>query len=176
MPRRFFRKFAFKRDRVSKQWFMTPFRHLLHDHRLWAVRRRTVVPAFALGVFIAWLPFPGHMLAAALVSLALRINIPVAVATVWISNPITVGPMFYFAYRLGVVLLGAPTREFSFAFSLDWVTHTFVTIWQPMLLGCLILAVVSAVLSYLILDVFWRSSIADYKTAKRDRRRDTRAD
>jgi len=176
MPRRFFRKFAFKRDRVSKQWFMTPFRHLLHDHRLWTIRRRTVVPAFVLGLFIAWLPFPGHMLAAALLALLLRINIPVAVAAVWVSNPLTVGPMFYFAYRLGRMILEVPEQAFSFEFSIDWVTHTFVTIWQPMLLGCVLLGTVSAMLGYIVLDLFWRSSIADYKTTKRNNRRDGRAD
>ncbi len=166
----------FKRDRVSSQWFMTPFRHLLHDHRLWAIRRRNVVPAFALGVFIAWLPFPGHMLAAALLALVLRINIPVAAAAVWVSNPVTMFVMFPAAYQLGRAILNSAELPFSFEFSIDWVTHTFVTIWQPMLLGCLILAAVSAVLSYLILDVFWRSSIADYKTTRRNRRRDPNID
>ncbi len=176
MPRRFFRKFAFKRDRVSSQWFMTPFRHLLHDHSLWAIRRRNVVPAFALGVFIAWLPFPGHMVAAALTALAMRINIPVATAAVWVCNPVTVFVMYPAAYQLGRAILNSPELPFSFAFSIDWVTHTFVTIWQPMLLGCLILGAVSAVLSYLILDVFWRSSLANYITARRNRRRDRHAD
>ena len=57
MPRRFFRKFAFKRHELSEQWFMTPFRHMLHDHRLWGIRRKTVVPAFAIGLFIAFMPF-----------------------------------------------------------------------------------------------------------------------
>ena len=89
MPRRFFRKFAFKRHQLSEQWFMTPFRHLLHDHRLWGIRRRTVVPAFALGLFIAFMPFPGHTLTGALLALAFRVNIPVAALATWVSNPVT---------------------------------------------------------------------------------------
>ena len=56
--------------------------------------------------------------------------------------------------------------------SWDWVTHTFVTIWQPMLLGCFILGIAAAVVGYVILDLFWRSSIADYKSRKRNSRRD----
>jgi hypothetical protein len=56
--------------------------------------------------------------------------------------------------------------------SWDWVTHTFLTIWQPMLLGCFILGVLAAVTSYITLDLFWRSSIVDYKTRKRNSRRD----
>jgi uncharacterized protein (DUF2062 family) len=172
MPRRFFRKFAFKRHHLSKQWFMSPFQHLLHDHRLWGVRRRTVVPAFALGLFIAFMPAPGHTLAGALLALAFRINIPVAAITTWVSNPVTMGPMYYFAYRLGRGLLDTPLRPFSFEMSWDWVTHSFVTIWQPMLLGCVVLGAVSALAGYVTLDLFWRSSIADYKVRKQDSRRD----
>jgi len=172
MPRRFFRKFAFKRHQLSELWFMTPFRHLLHDHRLWGIRRRTVVPAFAIGVFIAFLPTPGHTLMGALLALAFRVNIPVAALATWVSNPVTMGPMYYFAYRLGRYLLGTPLQEFQFEMSWNWVTHTFLTIWQPMLLGCFILGVLAAVTSYITLDLFWRSSIANYKSRKRNSRRD----
>lgn len=176
MPRRFFRKFAFKRHQLSNQWFMAPFRHLSHDQRIWGISRRAVVPAFALGLFVSWLPFPSHMLAAALTALAFRINIPVATAVVWVSNPLTMAPMYYFAYQVGLTVLGTPARDFSFEISLDWLTNTFVTIWQPLLLGCLILGAATAVIGYVVLDVVWRSSIANYKTAKRRNRSDRRRD
>ena len=172
MPRRFFRKFALKRQNVSEQWFMSPFRHLLHDQRLWGIRRRTVVPAFALGLFISFLPTPGHTLMGALAALGFRINIPVAALSTWVSNPLTMGPMYYFAYRLGRGLLDTPLREFQFEMSWDWVSNTFVTIWQPMLLGCVILGIVAAVVGFISLDLLWRSSIADYKTRKQKSRRD----
>ena len=176
MPRRFFRKFAFKRHHMSEQWFMAPFRHLLHDHRLWGIRRRWVVPAFALGLFIAFLPFPGHTLAAALVALALRVNIPVAAVTTWVSNPLTVGPMYYFAYRLGVNILGIPPRPFEIELSIDWVTHTFVNIWQPMLLGSVLLGSAAALVGYVVLDLLWRISIGNYKARKQSIRRDSQSD
>lgn len=167
MPRRFFRKFAVKRHHVSEQWFMSPFRHLLQDHRLWGIRRRTVVPAFALGLFVAYLPFPGHTFMAALLALALRINIPVAAVATWVSNPVTIYFMYRAAYQLGQAILGTPPVDFSFELSIDWVTHTFVTIWQPMLLGCIILGGALALIGYVVLDLIWRTSISDYKTRKR---------
>ncbi len=176
MPRRFFRKFAFKRHHMSQLWFMAPFRHLLHDHRLWGMQRRWVVPAFAMGLFIAFLPFPGHTLIAALAALALRVNIPVAALTTWVSNPLTVGPMYYFAYRLGIKILGMKPQPFSFELSLDWVTHSFLTIWQPMLLGSVLLGGVAAVLGHAGLDLLWRVSIGNYKARKKSRRQDTRSD
>lgn len=151
---------------------MAPFRHLLHDQRLWGIRRKTVVPAFALGLFVAFMPTPGHTLIGALLALALRINIPVAALSTWVSNPLTMGPMYYFAYRFGAKLLGRPVKPFSFELSWDWLAHTFVTIWQPMLLGCVLLGGALAVVGYFSLDLLWRFSIADYKTRKRQRRKD----
>ncbi|MCH9692934.1 MAG: DUF2062 domain-containing protein [Gammaproteobacteria bacterium] len=168
MPRRFFRKFAFKRQHLSELWFMSPFRGMLQDHRLWGIRRRTVVPAFSLGLFIAFLPTPGHTLIAALLALMLRVNIPVAALSTWVSNPVTIFIMYPGAYHLGNVILGAPAQDVAFALSWDWLTHTFVTIWQPMLLGSVILGVGAALLGYVGLDLLWRASIADYKSRKRE--------
>ena len=170
MPRRFFRKFAFKRHDLSNLWFMAPFRSLLQDHRLWGIRRKTVVPAVSLGLFIAFLPFPGHMLTAALAAVPMRINIPVATLSTFVSNPLTMGPMYFSAYHVGAIILKVPEQPFDFEFSLNWITQTFVHIWQPMLLGCVLLGAVTALVGYVVLDRVWRSSIADYKARKqRDR-------
>lgn len=149
---------------------MAPFRHLLHDHRLWGIRRKTVVPAFSLGVAIAFAPFPGHMLLAALLALALRINIPVAALATLFSNPLTMGPMYFAAYILGAALLGIEPGPFSFELSWAWVETVFVTIWLPLTLGCVLLGSAAAVIAYIGLDALWRYSIHDYKTRKRNGR------
>ena len=172
MPRRFFRKFAFKRHEVHDRWYMAPFRHLLHDHRLWGMGRRNVVPAFALGLFISFMPIPSHIIAAILLALVLRINIPVATLATFASNPATIGFMYYLAYRLGANILNVEERPFAFEASLEWLTHTFLTIWQPLLLGCFILGTAAATVGYVLLDLFWRLSIGNYKTEKRKKRRD----
>ena len=170
MPRRFFRKFRFKQHELSRQWFMSPFRHLLQDHRLWGVRRKTVVPAFSLGLMIAFLPFPGHFMVAALSALALRINIPVAAVTTFVVNPVTVGPFFYFSYRVGAALLGIEPGPFSFALSLDWIANVFMSVWLPLSLGCLVVGATTALIGYVALDGLWRYSVHDYKTKKRNNR------
>ena len=148
---------------------MAPFRHLLHDHRLWAIRRKTVVPAFALGIFIAFLPFPGHMLAAVLLALAMHINIAVAALGTLIVNPITVGPLYYLCYELGLLLLGVEPQPFEFEFSFAWINEQFVEIWEPMLLGCVLVGALTALAGYAALDLLWRASIADYLAKRRAR-------
>jgi uncharacterized protein (DUF2062 family) len=170
MPRRFFRKFALKRHELSKRWFMTPFRHMLHDHRLWGIRRKTVVPAFSLGLAVAFLPFPGHFLAAALAALALRVNIPVAAITTMVVNPVTVGPLFYFCYLVGAALLRIEPGPFSFELSLDWMANVFMSVWLPLSLGCVLVGSIAALIGFIALDGFWRYSLHDYKSKKRKRR------
>ena len=172
MPRRFFRKFAFKRHQLTDLWFMLPFRHLLHDHRLWGIRRKTVVPAVAWGTFIAFLPIPGHVLVAVLGSLLLRCNIPVAALTTFIVNPVTIGPIYLFTYLVGAKLLGLEAVPFKIELSIDWLTTTFVSVWQPLILGCVLVGSIVALLTYALLDGFWRMSLADYKTRKRNDRED----
>jgi uncharacterized protein (DUF2062 family) len=171
MPRRFFRKFSLKRDHFRTRWWLAPFEHLLHDPRLWGMRRQTVVPGFALGLFVCYLPFPGHMVIAALLALLLRVNIPVAVIAVWVSNPLTMGPMFFFAFELGRFLLRLPPRPFEFELSIEWLTSGFLYIWQPLLLGSILLGAILSLVGFIALDLLWRASIAGYLARRRKRRR-----
>ncbi|MDH3434844.1 MAG: DUF2062 domain-containing protein [Gammaproteobacteria bacterium] len=143
---------------------------MLHDHRLWGIRRKNVVPALSLGLFISFLPFPGHFIFAALAALALRINVPVAALATFVVNPLTVGPLFYFAYRVGAVLLRIEPGPFYVELSVDWLTNVFISVWQPLLLGCVLLGSIAALIGYVVLDGIWRYSIHRYKTKKRNGR------
>jgi len=170
MPRRFFRKFAVKREKMRAQWYLSPFAHLLHDPALWGIRRRNVVPAFALGIFVAFLPFPGHMLTAALLALALRVNIPVAAVSTWVINPVVIYPVYTLAYDFGRFLLGRPPHPLDFELSFEWLLHGFAYVWQPLLLGCVLLGALSSLVGYVGLDLLWRASISGYLKKRRARR------
>lgn len=172
MPRRFFRKFTLKREHLKGRWWIAPFDHLLHDPNLWGIRRRSVVPAFALGLFIAYLPIPGHMLVAILLAILFRFNLPVATLTTLVSNPVTMGPMYYAGFELGRVILGQPPHVFEFEMSITWLAERFASVWLPMLLGCILLGALLAILGYLILDLVWRASIWDYLARRRRRTKD----
>lgn len=170
MPRRFFRKFAVKRDWIHSQWYLAPFRHMLHDQNLWGIRRRTVVPAFAIGLFISFIPLPGHILMAVLSALMFRVNVPIAAISTLVSNPVTIGPMFFLAYRVGFHLFGLEPEPFQFEMTFAWVAESLGNIWQPLLLGCLLLGSALSLAGYIALDLLWRASIADYLARRRKRR------
>lgn len=161
-----------KRERLKAQWWLAPFGDLIHDPNLWVIRRRNVVPAFALGLFVAYLPFPGHMLAAALLALALRVNIPVAALSTIVVNPFTMGPMYYLAFSLGQYLLRQEPRPFEFEMSFAWLFDRFVYIWQPMILGGVVLGALLSLVGFIALDLLWRASISGYLARRRRRKPD----
>ncbi len=130
-----------------------------------------MVPAFALGLFVAFVPLPGHFVYAALLALFLHVNIPVAALTTFIVNPVTMYPMFYFAYLVGANLLSIEPGPFTFELSLDWVRGAIGSTWLPLTIGCAMVGAVTSLVGYILLDVLWRYSLHDYKSKKRKQRR-----
>lgn len=66
----------------------------------------------AVGVCIAFLPIFGfQMIAAAILATALKANRPAAILATWISNPLTMPPLFLFTYRLGATVIGQPASN-----------------------------------------------------------------
>ena len=130
----------------------------LHNPNLWHLNRRSVAMAFAVGLFVAWIPTPGQMIIAAIAALFLRANLPVSVALVWITNPLTMPPMFYFAYLLGMKVLGEKVSDIDMEFTVDSVMSNLGDIGGPFLLGCLILGIISSITGYFVIKYIWRYS------------------
>jgi len=171
MPRRFFRKFGFKRHKISQQWYLSPVRHLLQNPAYWGIRRKTVVPGFALGLFVAFTPIPAHTLLGVLLALILKVNIPATIIGTLLMNPLTMVPLFLLAYRVGVFLLGLEPQPFKPELSLEWLTHGFINVWQPLLLGSILCGAIASLIGFIALDLFWRASLADYLAARRRRKK-----
>lgn len=138
---------------------MRPFRVVLEHPVYWSLNRRSVTRAFALGLFIAFMPLPVHIVLAALVALLLRLNVPAAVAATLITNPLTMVPMFLAAYWVGCQLLGVPVRAVAFEMSWDWLTTGLLPIWKPFLLGCLVMGVLTSIAGYLLLGGIWHFTL-----------------
>lgn len=169
MPRRFFKSISPSRRSVSAQRWLAPVRHLLDEPNLWAIRRRSVAPAVAIGLFWAWLPIPGHTFWAGLTAIGSKVHLPLAMILTWVTNPVTILPMYYGAYRVGRWLLRIPPQEFRFEMSVSWFTGEFLEIWQPLVLGCTLFGMTSAVIGYITVDQLWRSRVGDYIRRKRAR-------
>jgi uncharacterized protein len=76
---------------------------------------RQVALGMALGSFIAFTPFIGlQTLIAALIATIVGASKKAAMLAVWISNPVTMGPIFAMTYQLGLVL-GSPEPAMAMA-------------------------------------------------------------
>src|SRR5262245_5284029 len=121
-------------DLARKPWLRW-CAHRLHDPNLWHFGRRSVARATGFGFFIAFFPIPIHLLIAIPVAIVRGLNLPVVVAAVWITNPITWVPMFYFAYRVGLLFTGeAPQSMAHLHLEANWamVESALAEIWLPL--------------------------------------------
>ncbi|MCC2615340.1 DUF2062 domain-containing protein [Aestuariibacter halophilus] len=159
MPKKIIKRFLPDHQTIKDQKVLAMFGSVLHDPNLWHLNRRSAAGAFGIGMFFAWWPVPFQMWLSAASAIPLRVNLPLSVATVWITNPFTMPPMFYGAYLLGVALIGAPPQEFSFELSWSWVVQSMETIGPAFLLGCGVLSVVCGAAGYLGLNMLWRWSV-----------------
>ncbi len=146
-------------DLVRNHRHLRMFGRRLHDPNLWHLNRRSVSGAFGAGLFIAFVPVPFQMVLAAGASILFRINLPLSVALVWITNPITMPAIFYFAYLVGNWTLGTPPQASEFQVSMQWLEQSLDGVWLPLLLGSFICGTVCGTAAYITMRLFWRWSI-----------------
>ena len=171
MPRRFFKRIAPHPDKIKTSKSLGWLGETLHHPGLWRFNRHCIAGAFAVGLFCMWVPFPTQTLLAAVTAVFLRVNLPLSVVLVYITNPFTIPPMFYGAYCLGAVILGVQIQDIGFELSYEWLHHTLGLIWQPLLLGCFITGIISALLGYYGVHLFWRMHIVQRWEARRQKRK-----
>ncbi|MHC1699003.1 MAG: DUF2062 domain-containing protein [Geobacteraceae bacterium] len=159
MPRKFLKKWTPDPSKLKANRHLRFFGDALHASFLWQFNRVNVAKACAIGIFFMWIPAPFQAVLAAAGAVFFRANLPVSVALVFISNPLTTPPMIYFCYKIGALLLGIPAQKFNFELSIDWLANEMLLIWKPFVLGVSLVAVVSSVVAYYGTLLLWRLHI-----------------
>ncbi|MBV7315516.1 DUF2062 domain-containing protein [Shewanella sp. NIFS-20-20] len=169
MPKKFIAKWMPNPQTLKDHKHLKMFGDKLQKPNLWSLNRHSAPGAIAVGLFAAWIPIPFQMVLAAALAIMFHVNLPVAVAMVWVTNPITMPFMFYLAYLLGAQLLGQPAQHFAFEASWQWLSSSLNTFGPAFLLGCGVLACASALVGYLAITNLWKYSIM-FKWQQRKRR------
>lgn len=156
MPRRFLKRIMPDHETMREHPHLRKFGQRLTEPRLWHLNRRSVAGGMALGLFIGLMPILGQMFVAAALAIWLRVNLPIASMAVWVTNPFTVAPIYFYAYKLGAWVLQVPVGQYKFSLSWEWFSHEFLSIWQPLLLGSVILGIVAAILGIVVVRIGWR--------------------
>ena len=114
------------------------------------------------------------MLIAAALAIMARCNLPLSVALVWISNPITIPPLFYFTYRLGAWLLNMDVAVASIELSWDWLRDNLENIGYPLLFGSLLCGWIAGITGFVLVRVSWRLHVISRRRERKARRRAAR--
>ncbi len=147
----------------------------LNHPRLWHMSRKGIAVGLALGIFfgllipVAQIPFSATM------AVLLRANVPTAVASTLITNPVTFAPVYYGAYHLGKWILrydeASPEelerimerkiqqqeliRQMSLWQRINLGWHNLGKIGKPLFLGLSIVATAAGVVAYFLVHILW---------------------
>lgn len=167
--RSFFKRYMPEQHKIREHEHIRLFGSLLHDPNIWHLSRRSSAGGVAIGLFCAFIPLPVQTISSAALAILFRVNLPVSILFTLVSNPVTIAPMFIFAYKLGTRILDVPERQVEF----EPVLHKLIHIWEPLFLGSFILASLSAIAGYIVVRMLWRLS-AIRKWGERKKRKNTR--
>ena len=156
MPRKWLKSYLPRATDLQQRGGLSILGERLLAPDLWHLTRQSVSAAFAVGLFVAWIPIPMQMAVAAGLAMLVRCNLPISVALVWISNPLTLAPMLLFAYEIGALLMGETPIIREFQLSAEWLRARLERIWVPVLLGSLVCGVASSLLGWAGMRLFWR--------------------
>jgi uncharacterized protein (DUF2062 family) len=184
MLRKHLGRFLPDHETIRKNRFVAIFGRALQHPNLWHLNRRSTAGGVAVGMFCGLIPGPFQMLTAALLAVVLKVNLPVAAMTTWYTNPITIVPLYYAAYRLGRWATGAGTtasvaanvdlrfdniREW-FPMLIDWIE----AMGEPFVIGLVLLGLILAAAAYFGVLAAWRVYIV-FAWRQRQLRRRQRA-
>jgi hypothetical protein len=179
MPRKYFRKYLPTHESVHRNKLIARFGGFLHRHpNLWHLNRRSVSGGVAVGMLCGLIPGPLQMLGAALIAIPLGVNLPVALITTLYTNPLTIVPLYIFAYWIGSLVIGDGGKmteppEFAWTQIGQWI-HALadwsLALGKPLALGLVLLALSLAALGWIVVQVAWRAWVV-IQWRRRARRR-----
>jgi uncharacterized protein len=179
MPRKFFRKYLPSHESVRQNRYIARFGAFLHHPNLWHLNRHSVAGGVAVGLFAGLVPGPFQMLAAALLAIAFKVNLPMALFTTLYTNPFTIGPLYFLAFHVGRLLIGGEGAlthppEFDWSRLGEWLQaflQWMLSLGEPLAVGLVVLALVFAFVGYFFAQAAWRAYVMLAWRRRRLRRR-----
>ena len=97
-------------------------------------------------------------------------NLPIGLMTIWISNPLTIPPMFYLTHQLGSFLLGSEPVNFTVTMSWEWFSNLGSGILLPLIAGSLLSGIILASIGYFFILYLWRWKVVKNWETRKDQR------
>jgi uncharacterized protein (DUF2062 family) len=133
--------------------------------------RKAITRGISIGAFWALIPMPMQMAGVMAVTPFVKFNVPLAIAVVWLSNPITYPPMFYIEYLTGNLLLGRESIP-NIELTMEWFKANWDLIATSMYTGAFFYATIVNFLMYHVLNWLWIRSVRKHQAKKAKKQKD----
>jgi hypothetical protein len=153
-----------RREELAKSRWIKPLGQRVLHSEFWRFTRRSVPRGVFVGLLVGiFLMIPGlQIVGAALLSVPLRANIPVAALMTFLSNPATTPFILLASLKVGSVL-GFRTDMASFSALTErgaglgeWASWLFSDAAPALVTGLFIIAMASGLLGYFLSILVWR--------------------
>ncbi len=106
-----------------------------------------------------------------MLAIIFKVNLPISVTLVWLSNPVTWIPLYGAGYLLGARILGREIVSFD-EMTMSWLMSQVIPLW----LGSLILGSLLSLTGYLATRALWRLHIVRSWEKRKQCRRNAKGD
>lgn len=170
MPKRLIQRYLPHPEKIANLRGLGFLQHRLEDPSLWHLNRRSASGAVFWGIWCAFLPMPFHTIPAVIAALFFRYNLPLCIALVWVNNPLTLIPIIYLSYFVGLAVL-QPAAQPQAPPSFQDIQQIVASLFnhqtdsthslhlgmyiEPILLGMLLTGFTLATLGYFFMNWFW---------------------
>jgi len=153
------KKQTFLRTTLKNTYLYRIWGHKLFTNVLWRIDKRSISGGLALGLFVAFTPtIPFQMLLTVCGGLYFRVNLPIALAACWVTNPLTAVPIYTAAWRLGKYIMenAAPAKEAFDAYNIEGKATRIIRQGFYLWTGSLIFSLVSALSANMAVRMLWK--------------------
>ncbi len=155
----------FKRSRLHEK-----YHHIIVKYKIprafLSINRHSVAKGVLVGLFVAFIPMPGQMVAIVLLQPLFRFNLPLAIAMVWITNPLTMPFIYFIEYKTGGFLLGLQNLP-PVSMTLEWFQEHFDDVVVPLYTGALFYSTLFAATAYYVVQRLWIASVKRHRTLQK---------
>lgn len=153
-----------RRRHLKGGWLHRLLGERLFAPELWRFSKHEVAAGLALGLFIGFTPTMGvQFFLTVLAAYFLRVNIPVALAGVLVTNPVTAPIIYPLEYQIGIFLAGpAEPAQLEGGKLIAFLGHA-----KPLWAGSLVVAIAMAVAGYGAVRLLWARGASVGVTANR---------
>ncbi|MEQ1773650.1 MAG: DUF2062 domain-containing protein [Burkholderiales bacterium] len=171
MLRKYLRRVLPSHESIRDNRYLARFGNRLQHHNLWHLRRRSVAGGIAAGMFAGLIPGsnPVQFAAGAFLAITFKVNLPLSTLVTLYSNPFTIVPLYWTAFKLGQLALWQDAGELpAIAMGLEgkgfteWIPaalHWLGGVGKPLLVGLPLLALLLALVGYFATDWAWRLGV-----------------